>query len=116
MFERLTCPADVDKWLEDDAVLDLHPEFAKPGDFPLWSMLRVQLRLMTSEFNFLTCNIEHPAITECLEALRAAGRLEVSYVPVDEEGRVAAAAVAAALTEHTVLVTVMHSNNEVGEP
>ena len=63
----------------------------------------------------VTSNIEHPAITECLEALRAAGRLEVSYVPVDEEGRVAAAAVAAALTEHTVLVTVMHSNNEVGE-
>jgi cysteine desulfurase len=62
----------------------------------------------------VTSNIEHPAITECLEALRAAGRLEVSYVPVDEEGRVAAAAVAAALTEHTVLVTVMLSNNEVG--
>ena len=62
----------------------------------------------------VTSNVEHPAITECLEALRAAGRLEVSYVPVDEEGRVAAAAVAAAVTEHTVLVTVMHSNNEVG--
>ena len=39
---------------------------------------------------------------------------QVSYVPVDEEGRVAAAAVAAAVTERTVLVTVMHSNNEVG--
>ena len=62
----------------------------------------------------VTSNVEHPAVTECLEALRAAGRLEVSYVPVDEEGRVAAAAVAAAVTEHTVLVTVMHSNNEVG--
>ena len=56
------------------------------------------------------------ALPAVCEALRAAGRLEVSYVPVDEEGRVAAAAVAAALTEHTVLVTVMHSNNEVGEP
>ena len=34
----------------------------------------------------VTSNVEHPAVTECLEALRAAGRLEVSYVPVDEEG------------------------------
>jgi cysteine desulfurase len=35
-------------------------------------------------------------------------------VPVSEEGVVAAGDVEAALTDRTVLVTVMHSNNEVG--
>ena len=61
----------------------------------------------------VTSNVEHPAVTECLEALKAAGRLEVTYVPVDREGRVEASAVAAAVTPRTLLVTVMHSNNEV---
>ena len=62
----------------------------------------------------VTSNIEHPAVTECIEALKACGRLDVTYVPVDAEGCVSAAAVGAACHEHTVLVTIMHSNNEVG--
>lgn len=62
----------------------------------------------------VTSNIEHPAIERCLEEFKAAGRLTVTYVPVDGEGRVSAPAVAAAVTPHTILVTVMHSNNEVG--
>ena len=59
-------------------------------------------------------NIEHPAIEKCLDALKAAGRLDVSYVPVDNEGRVSAEAIGDACTKHTILVSVMHSNNEVG--
>ena len=59
-------------------------------------------------------NIEHPAIEQCLEALKNAGRLAVTYVPCDTEGRVAPAGVARACTPQTILVTVMHSNNEVG--
>ena len=64
--------------------------------------------------HFVTSNIEHPAIIECLESLRQAGRLEVSYVAADREGRVSEADVVAALTPETVLVSIMHSNNEVG--
>ena len=62
----------------------------------------------------VTTNIEHPAVTACIEALEKAGRLAATYVPVDAEGRVSAAAVAGAVTAQTFLVTVMHSNNEVG--
>ena len=62
----------------------------------------------------VTSNIEHPAIEECLKVLEAEGRLRATYVPCDGEGRVGADAVAAAVTKETILVTVMHSNNEVG--
>ena len=62
----------------------------------------------------VTTNVEHPAVIECLEALQRAGRLEATYVAVDGEGRVTPQAVAAAVRDETVLVTVMHSNNEVG--
>ena len=62
----------------------------------------------------VTSNIEHPAIEQCLEALKRTGRLDVTYVPCDGEGRVAAGDVAAACKPQTILVTIMHSNNEVG--
>eukprot|EP00446_Apocalathium_sp_SHHI-4_P034737 CAMPEP_0177308966 /NCGR_PEP_ID=MMETSP0368-20130122/9042_1 /TAXON_ID=447022 ORGANISM="Scrippsiella hangoei-like, Strain SHHI-4" /NCGR_SAMPLE_ID=MMETSP0368 /ASSEMBLY_ACC=CAM_ASM_000363 /LENGTH=348 /DNA_ID=CAMNT_0018767803 /DNA_START=59 /DNA_END=1105 /DNA_ORIENTATION=+ len=58
--------------------------------------------------------IEHVAVSVCLDAMQAAGELEVTYVSVDGEGRVDPAAVAAAVKATTVLVSVMHSNNEVG--
>ncbi|KAL1515846.1 hypothetical protein AB1Y20_002461 [Prymnesium parvum] len=62
----------------------------------------------------VTSTVEHPAVVECLRFLAAAGRLDVSWVRVDGTGRVCAREVAAAVTPHTILVTIMHSNNEVG--
>ncbi len=58
--------------------------------------------------------IEHPAVDKCVAALEATGRLTATRVAVDAEGLVDAADVAAAVTERTILVSVMHSNNEVG--
>ena len=57
--------------------------------------------------------IEHPAITKCLDHLAAEGRVEVTYVGVDGEGRVSVEEVVEAFRPETALVTVMHSNNEV---
>lgn len=57
--------------------------------------------------------IEHPAITKCLDHLAAEGKVEVTYVGVDEEGRVSAEEVVGAFRPETALVTIMHSNNEV---
>lgn len=57
--------------------------------------------------------VEHPAVTQPALHLQELG-WELSVVPVDGCGRVAPAAVAAALRPDTALVSVMHSNNEVG--
>jgi len=66
----------------------------------------------------VSCAIEHPAVVACLAAQAAQGLLTYSLVAVDAEGRVAAAdvlaAVDAAAPGTVALVTVMHSNNEVG--
>ena len=62
----------------------------------------------------VTCAVEHPAILEYLIAARSSGRLTYTAVGVDEAGIVDPAEVAAAVTEDTCLVTVMHANNEVG--
>ncbi len=57
--------------------------------------------------------VEHPATLEPCEALRRAG-YSVTLVGVDAGGRVDPQEVEAALTSDTILVSVMHANNEVG--
>lgn len=62
----------------------------------------------------ITCSTEHPAILVYLQALQKAGKISLSVVGVDSSGFINTNEVARALTLDTALVTVMHSNNEVG--
>jgi cysteine desulfurase len=61
----------------------------------------------------VTCVTEHPAVLECLEALEARG-LAVDRVEVGRDGRLDPQRLEAALTERTVLISVMAANNEIG--
>lgn len=63
--------------------------------------------------HIVTTAVEHPAVTEVCEWLRRFG-FETTYVPVDGAGRVDPSDIERAITDRTVLVTVMHANNEVG--
>lgn len=63
--------------------------------------------------HIITTRIEHHAVLHATEALEAEG-FDVTYVGVDENGRVAVADVASALRDDTILVSVMYGNNEVG--
>ena len=74
----------------------------------------LQLASCTGRPHVVTSNIEHPAILEALRAYQADGLCDFTLVEVDGEGTVCPSAVERAVTENTVLVTIMHSNNEVG--
>jgi len=63
--------------------------------------------------HFITTAIEHEAVTETAQFLETLG-FRVTVLPVDEFGTVSPQSVADALTDETVLVSVMHANNEVG--
>ena len=70
-------------------------------------------RLKNKGNHIITSNIEHPAVTETCKYLEKNG-FEVTYVPVDKEGLVHPEDVEKAITDKTVLITIMHANNEIG--
>lgn len=63
--------------------------------------------------HIITSQIEHPAVLNTCRYLERHG-FRVTYLPVDSEGRVDPNAVAQAITSETILITLMHANNEVG--
>jgi cysteine desulfurase NifS len=63
--------------------------------------------------HIVTTPIEHPAILGACKFLEQSG-YRVTYLPVDEKGWVAPETLADAITEETILVSIMMANNEVG--
>ena len=61
----------------------------------------------------ITSNIEHPAVEEVCRYLEIQG-LDVTYLPVDGHGLIDPQQVEDTITDRTIMVTIMHANNEVG--
>ncbi|HIM37028.1 MAG TPA: cysteine desulfurase, partial [Dehalococcoidia bacterium] len=63
--------------------------------------------------HIITSSVEHPAVIEVCRFLEEKGK-RVTYLPADRFGYLDPQQVSDAITDQTVLVTVMHANNEVG--
>ena len=63
--------------------------------------------------HLITTKIEHPAVLEAMKFLESQD-FDVTYLPVDEKGVVSPESVEEAVREDTILVSVMHTNNEIG--
>jgi len=64
--------------------------------------------------HIITCVTEHKAVLDSCRALERAGKATVTYLPVDKFGMVDPDAVRKAITDKTVLITIMWANNEIG--
>lgn len=63
--------------------------------------------------HIITSTVEHPAVLEVCEYLKSEG-FDITCVDVDDTGRVHVERVAAAIRPDTILISIMHANNEVG--
>ncbi|MDD5594300.1 MAG: cysteine desulfurase NifS [Candidatus Margulisbacteria bacterium] len=63
--------------------------------------------------HIITSSIEHHAVLECCKFLEKRG-FSVTYLPVDESGVVSPESVVRAITDKTILVSIMQANNEIG--
>ncbi|MCF8223557.1 MAG: selenide, water dikinase SelD [Bacteroidales bacterium] len=63
--------------------------------------------------HIITSAIEHPAVYEVCKYLEDHG-FELTYLPVDSYGMVDPSSVSDSIKDNTILITVMHANNEVG--
>ena len=63
--------------------------------------------------HLITTSIEHPAVLKTMEYLEDQG-FEVTYLPVDRQGRIRLEDLKRAIRRDTILVSIMYVNNEVG--
>ncbi|MCX9010644.1 MAG: cysteine desulfurase family protein [Candidatus Methanoperedens sp.] len=63
--------------------------------------------------HIITSSIEHMSVMNTLKDLQRSG-FEVTYIPVDKDGLVDAERVKSAITEKTILISIMYANGEVG--
>lgn len=63
--------------------------------------------------HIITTQIEHKSVLDTCKRLELEG-FEVTYLPVESDGRLRPEAVRAAMTDRTILVSVMLANNEIG--
>ena len=63
--------------------------------------------------HLITTQIEHPAVLNTMRYLESVG-YQVTYLPVDSHGLISLEDLQRAMTQETILVSIMHTNNEIG--
>lgn len=63
--------------------------------------------------HLITTQVEHPAVLQTMKHLEEDG-FRVTYLPVDEKGCIRLEDLQRAITGETILVSIMHTNNEIG--
>ena len=78
-----------------------------------WAIFSTVKRFGKRGKHIITTAIEHHAILNCMKELEAQG-FEITYLQPDQDGRITADSLKAALRKDTILVSIMMVNNEVG--
>lgn len=78
-----------------------------------WAIKSVAESLRQKGNHIITSTIEHHAVLHTCQYLEKNG-FQVTYLPVDEDGKVSLEELKAAIRPETILITIMFANNEIG--
>ena len=76
--------------------------------------LRGRLRHLSRKKHIITSTIEHPSVSAALRAMQAHEGYDVTYLKVGQEGIVSIEDIKRSIRKDTVLISIMHANNEIG--
>lgn len=84
------------------------------NNMAIFGLIRaLKKRTNNKVLHIITSEIEHPSVENCCKQLIEEG-VEVTYLPVDGTGSVSSSLLKENIKENTVLVSIMHVNNEIG--
>lgn len=81
------------------------------GTYYAWKKNNKSLAMLP---HIITSAIEHPAVLEPIKSLERNNLITVTYLPVYLDGVVKVSDLRDAITEHTILISIMYANNEIG--
>lgn len=79
-----------------------------------WAIEGAALKLKENGNHIITSKIEHHAVLHTCEYLEKRHGFEVTYLDVDEDGKISLDELEKAIKDTTVLITIMFANNEIG--
>lgn len=113
-------------WLAEEAVTEATNKIAKalkvsPDDLIYTSGATESINTVLKSIDFtpgrnhiITCRTEHKAVLDVCHFLESTGKVKITYVDVDAKGIIDLMQLAEAICSETILVAVMHANNETG--
>ncbi|XP_067009761.1 selenocysteine lyase [Anabrus simplex] len=84
------------------------------GAVEYFNVWRKKASVEAEKPHVITTNVEHDAVLFPLRYLEDSGRIDVSYVPVSDDGCISAEKIVSHVQPYTCLVSVMMANNETG--
>lgn len=76
--------------------------------------IRAAVKAFPEKKHIITSSVEHPAVNKLYKHLQKKEGYEVTFVPVDEKGRLNLDMLYSSISENTVLISLMWANNETG--
>lgn len=75
----------------------------------------IALKFLNSEKNhIITTAIEHSAVLDTMKYLQSKFNIDVTYLKTDDKGKISMEELSTAVRPETFLISIMHSNNEIG--
>ena len=98
-------------------ILNCHPEeiiFTSCGTESDSTAILSAININPEKKHIITTSVEHPGVLNVCKYLQSSKGYEITYLSVDNQGRINLDELKSAINEHTAIISIMWANNETG--